>query len=315
MKECDCMSRNLYDIIENSDLTMRSRIDLKKEIKSNKITDENTLLIRINQKKEEELKQIEEKLNDDNNISSTNPISNKSGLKHKIEEGDYVPSTKELYSYVISSNTSQRFKDKMKKEIKTANEYQDIIQKVKEEENITKLISIVNKSDLSFSSKRKMINQINKGEIINESYLELWLMLYNSKFSKNYLSEIKQMITNKEIKNKIELEMLLILYKSNLTNKERIEKQIIKGQIKNKNSLKNEMKEVEEEEKKLKRKREERIRREIEERERIRREIDERKTEENIKTEQRAKKHKHISSYNHDIDESYGRNNHKNLYG
>ena len=41
------MSRNLYGIIENSDLTMRSKIDLKKEIKSNKITDESTLLIRI----------------------------------------------------------------------------------------------------------------------------------------------------------------------------------------------------------------------------------------------------------------------------
>ncbi len=164
MKECDCMSRNLYGIIENSDLTMRSRIDLKKEIKSNKITDENALLIRIDQKKEEEFKQSEEKLNDEKRISS-NSISKKSELKHKIEEGDYVPSTKELYSYVINSNTSQRFKDKMKKEISSTYDYESIIKKVKEEEYKQKLIIKVNSSNINFSTKREYIKKINHEEI------------------------------------------------------------------------------------------------------------------------------------------------------
>ena len=166
------MSRNLYDIIENSDLNMRSRIDLKKEIKSNKITDENTLLIRINQKKEEELKQIEERLNDENKSSIISPISNKSELKLKIEDENYAPTKKELYSYVINSKTNQRFKDRMKKEINNTEDYGNIMKKVNEEERKHKLISLVNSSNIEFSTKRKLINKINMNIIKSDTDLK-----------------------------------------------------------------------------------------------------------------------------------------------
>lgn len=203
------MNRNLYDIIENSDLNMRSRIDLKKEIRSNKITDENALLIRIGQKKGEELKQVEEKLNNEKKISSTSHISNKSELKLKIEDEDYIPTKKELYSYVINSKTNQIFKDQMKKELSTTNDYRAIIQKVKNEEKRNKLILIVNKSDLLYSSKREIINQIRIDETTTKESVTNRINEYKIIEKEREKDEIKRKKRTEEKKMKKERENLI----------------------------------------------------------------------------------------------------------
>ena len=83
-------------------------------------------------------------------------------------DSNRITTKKEAYSYLIHSKTSQRFKDRIKKEIDNSNDYETIIKKVKDEEKLLELISIVNKADILFSFKREIINQLRKGEVTNE---------------------------------------------------------------------------------------------------------------------------------------------------